>query len=93
MTSLREDLVKKRSQELRELEEVKKNMEEVRKIPEPEGELIEEKKNELQSTMISSQEMKSGQEVVCVTEENLSRVSKDYRGLLRNSNGTFSVTP
>ena len=49
----------------------------------------------VQDAMETPQELKSEDEnnVVEITEENLDRLSEQYPGLIRNPNGTYSVTP
>ena len=92
---MKEEQEKERIKEKKELEDLKKNMEEVRRMSEPIEDQVKGSKVEVQDAMVSSQEIRNDQddEVVEITEENIGRLSKLYKGLLRNPNGTYSITP
>ena len=70
---MKEEQEKERSMEKKELEDLKRDMEEVRKMSEPEGDQTQKGREEIQSPMISSQEIRVDREddVVEITEENM----------------------
>ena len=93
LTCIEEDLGKETLQEKREVEEQRRYVEMAREISEHEEDLAQRRREEIQSTMGNSRVLRTDQEEVIVTEENMHRVSTVYKGLLRNDDGSYSITP